>query len=574
VTSLIRLASKTSAPLGRTALCVLVAIFAVCLQACFAACGTAQEAPATYPVSGMVEDSLTHQPISRALVEGNGEAVLTDSNGHFELQLPASFTQFTVRRPGYETDVPWVHGTQHAVRVGPDMAPLAFYLTPSASITGHVSLSSGDIAGGLRFALYRQRLVEGHSRWMQEGSAETNSDGTFRLLSLEASASYVFCSMPSRDHLRAILPDSADSGYPGSCYPSGMDFTSAAAAPLKLAPGQQAQVEIALARQPFYPVSISVAGNMWRGGAPQVFDHSGRSVGFVLRNNQDGNFQISLPNGRYYAEVRTPSQSQQLYGRVDFTVAGASLAGLTLVPLPVRRIVVEVHREFTANSNSGPASGIQPDIKFISGQAAAPINLNWIPADKPLNGPMGANLRPVNDPPDNNRFEMDAPPQGTYWIGTSLYGSYVSSMTSGATDLLREPLTIGTGNSAVPIEMTLRNDMGWLKWRPKSSSTTASPSASNPEELPLVFVYYISQNRRQLNEWTMQGHLNEAPQLPVPPGTYLIAAFDKPQDIDLDSPEQMSRLTAHGQTVTVEAGATTEVQIDPVSTTDEEVASQ
>jgi hypothetical protein len=34
--------------------------------------------------------------------------------------------------------------------------------------------------------------------------------------------------------------------------------------------------------------------------------------------------------------------------------------------------------------------------------------------------------------------------------------------------------------------------------------------------------------------------------------------------IDLDDPDQMSRIAAEGQTVNIQPGATTEVQVDPI----------
>jgi hypothetical protein len=49
----------------------------------------AQNNPATYPVRGVVMNSLTHEPIARALVEAQGDGTLTDGNGRFELNLAA-----------------------------------------------------------------------------------------------------------------------------------------------------------------------------------------------------------------------------------------------------------------------------------------------------------------------------------------------------------------------------------------------------------------------------------------------------------------------------------------------------
>jgi hypothetical protein len=50
------------------------------------------------------------------------------------------------------------------------------------------------------------------------------------------------------------------------------------------------------------------------------------------------------------------------------------------------------------------------------------------------------------------------------------------------------------------------------------------------------------------------------------PGTYRLVAFDKPEEIDMDDPQSMARITSQGQTVTVEAGATASVQLDVIQT--------
>ena len=63
--------------------------------------GRAQDAPATYPVRGVVLNSLTKRPIARALVDGLSDAALTDNDGRFEINLTEGITNVSVRRPGY-----------------------------------------------------------------------------------------------------------------------------------------------------------------------------------------------------------------------------------------------------------------------------------------------------------------------------------------------------------------------------------------------------------------------------------------------------------------------------------------
>jgi hypothetical protein len=573
VSSFTQVARRIAAPSAPIAFQVLIGASIFWAQASLAPLCAAQETPATYPVDGVVENSLTREPIARALVQSNQDAVLTDSNGHFVLQLPAGAARITVRRPGYEGGTYGVRETMHIVKVGPGISPLTFFLTPSAGITAHVTLSSGDAADGLQFMLYRKRIVDGRSRWMQEGNWATGSDGVLRLPSLEAPASYVLCSSPSPDHLSTTGARAQVSGYPAACYPGGADLASATASPLRLAPGQQAQMEISLTRQPFYPITISVAGSTIHPGVPQVFDRSGRPMTFAMNTNQNGSFQVSLPNGSYYAEVRSWGPSEFYAGR-DFTVSGAPV-GLTLVPTPTHQITVEVHTEFTANPDRSPSPVIHMGIVGAGNRAVEPpINLSLIPADKPLAGPFGVNFRHPEGSSDSNLYEMDAPTQGTYWIEASRFDSYVSSMTSGATDLLREPLVISAGSSVQPIEITLRNDVGWLQLSARAPSVEASTDSSGAGDLSPVSFYCIplSPNQRRIYQAAVQAPFQETASLPLPPGSYSVVAFENEHEIDLDDQDEMSRLATHAQTITIQPGATAEIQMDPISGGEQEAS--
>ena len=125
-----------------------------------------------YPVHGTVVDSITHQPIARALVDSHQQGtVLTDNDGHFEFHLPAGSISFMVRRPGYE---PMRNEFRdHTVRVGPNMPELTFTLTPEALITGQITLSTADPADGIRVMAYHKHLVNGHPQWAIQNMATT-----------------------------------------------------------------------------------------------------------------------------------------------------------------------------------------------------------------------------------------------------------------------------------------------------------------------------------------------------------------------------------------------------------------
>jgi hypothetical protein len=540
----------------------------------------AQESPRTFPVDGIVENSLTHQPIARALVESNSTAVLTDGEGHFELYLPEGGAFLSIHRPGFGSAVPGNPIAQLLANVSAKSQPVTVFLTPVGSITGHVTLSSGDQAGGLQFVLNLKQIAGGHSQWTSVGNAVTDNDGTFRLSALAAPASYVLCTWPTQDRYDSPAPGAPVMGYPGACYPGGFDLNSAIAAPLALAPGQQAQLEISLTRQPFYPVSISVAGNSPRGSLPlMVYDRSGRPSNVSMRfNNQTGAFDFNLPNGSYYAESRGFG-NPPLSARLDFTVAGGPVSGLTLVPAPVVPIRVEIREEFTANPP--PAYGGARVIGQVSDGGAhgggpngdqPPVQISFDPVDRPLGGNMGSNMR--SDPASADTFLMDPPQPGAYMLDVRAFGPqiYAASVTSGSTDLLREPLIVGTGNSGQPIQIVLRNDTGFLQCTTKADpASTPVQTTIQPSPIP-VFVIPIGAAPRQIYPYyALDARFGPRP-LPLPPGKYLVLAFENDRQIDLDNADAMSKLAAQGQTVTIQPGATATLQVDPILDDDEEAA--
>ncbi len=540
-----------------------------CTVAIAAACCAAQEPAATYPVRGVVENSVTHQPIARALVEvdaaGNRDVVLTDSDGHFELSLPEGGFAILIRRPGYGQGM----DLRREVKVSADTPAVTFYLSPQASITGHVSLSGGDEADGLRFFIFRKQSNEGHVRWVQMGMTATDSGGDFRFVELDAPASYVLCSDPSPDDARAVTY-----GYPSICFPGGTDFSSAASAPLTLSPGQAAEVDIGLTRQRFYRVSIATA-NLPQGQGASIEIHnqgSPQTASAMQRSMQPSTVAAELPNGNYYAEARIWGRTAE-YGRVDFKVSDGPIPGLIVNPQPLQPLMVEVHKEFTA-SNSNFNGRLNLNGGWIQNDDNPGMNLTLIPADSLFENPFSGNLHRPEGSADRDLFEMDEVKPGRYWVRADSFQTYVNSITSGSTDLAREPLTIGPGGSSAPIEITLRNDTGEIECKVDSGANAASAAGPGSGEIQLISVYAIPQ-------FAHSGRIAEILGAPIgnfgfpnlAPGLYSVIAVNGNHEIDTDDPDELARISARGKTVSVEAGGAVQVQLSPIES-GEESASQ
>src|SRR3954453_5018839 len=124
--------------------------------------GPAEGAPLTNvartTVHGVVKNAATGEPLARALVRIEGDAVtgaLTDGEGRFEISgVPLGPQAFQVMKPGYideaagaggrATIVNGASNSEHNVYVAGDMPELAFKLAPTNAIRGEVELSTGD----------------------------------------------------------------------------------------------------------------------------------------------------------------------------------------------------------------------------------------------------------------------------------------------------------------------------------------------------------------------------------------------------------------------------------------------
>jgi hypothetical protein len=512
------------------------------------------QGPQFYTVSGVVKDRLSGEPIERALVDAQSDAVLTDSEGRFELRIAEGVTRLQVHRPGY---VDSMRFGGPMVRVGENMTPLTLYLTPAASITGRVTVTNGGDAPSITFTAYRRRTISGHERWMQAGIATTNSEGVFTMFDMEAPAAYVLCSRAAEDQSGPRRARRTGTGYASVCYPAGPGDGTANM--LNLGLGQRAEVEIPITQQPFYPVTFVEQNNpKGRGMSIQIYDQSGLATGSAVMHNQDGQTaEIDLPNGTYYAEAQAWGDSIS-YARVDFKVSDGPVSGLRLALQPLAPIAVEIHKEFTATAEPPDRAGIGSAEDMNGG-----VNLLLIPVDDIAGGGGGQPLRHTPGA-DSGHYEVMNLKPGRYWVQASYFlGGYISSIASGGVDLMREPLAVGVGSSAEPIHITVRNDFGEIDCT--VNSVVAEPSTPDMQfylmHSPVVFAIPDGPRGATPLQATFFG--GRPVQISnLAPGTYHVIALDSFRDLNSVDPQELAKLIAQGKTVTVAPGGTVNVQLD------------
>jgi hypothetical protein len=188
----------------------------------------------------------------------------------------------------------------------------------------------------------------------------------------------------------------------------------------------------------------------------------------------------------------------------------------------------------------------------------------------------GANLRPPVGPNDKS-LVIDNVAPGRYWVRVNSSRGYAASVSSGGVDLLREPLVVGHGGSAAPIEITMRDDMASFDGavegaNPQIANSDPAGAAPTLQSGPLAYVYCIPQpdSPGQFTQaWvSADGKINSQQ---LVPGVYRILAFRHPQnDLEFRNAEAMRAYESKGQLVRLVGGQTEHLQIQAVSRASED----
>ena len=214
-----------------------------------------------YTLSGTVVNSVTGEPIRRALVSlfyNQQVSVMTDSDGRFEFEgLQRGRTSVSAQKPGFfgeqELAGSGVRGRLSQFAVSPDAPAAVIKLTPEAIISGRILDTDGLPIRGLILRAVTQKVVQGRKEWQQGLIARTDADGAYRIINLMP-GSYFLIAGPGRAPAFVTgTDDTSDLGYPAVTYPSET-------APLRINAGQQVEANFSIKPEPFFSVSGSVSG--------------------------------------------------------------------------------------------------------------------------------------------------------------------------------------------------------------------------------------------------------------------------------------------------------------------------
>ena len=562
-------------------------------------------------IRGAVINSVTQEPIGRALVYSpdNRFATMTNSEGRFEFDLakaepnenkdqnsgsansggPANIcsaqgcTNYTsangggyriatliARKPGFLNDQRPTQSSQQDTT-----KEVTISLTPEALVLGRVVLPTSEPSDTIQLELYRRQVQEGRAHWVRAGSASTKSNGEFRFADLTA-GSYKLLTRELMDRDPLIFdPRGQLYGYPPIYFPNATDF--GAAQIIQLTAGQIFQADISLVRHPYYQVKVPVANGANLHGVV-VSPQGHRGPGFALGyNDQDQMIEGLMPNGNYTLEASSfgPIAAS---GVSVISVKGSAVDGPRMTLVANGSISVNVKEEFTSNEDANQSDSnftISDNGGTRSFRAGGPrryLNIRLEPADD-FGQERTIGPRPPTGP-DDDSLVIEGVQPGRYWVRVDTSRGFVAAVTSGTTDLQHHLLVVGPGGSSAPIEITMRNDTAeldgviegapaQLDGSPALKARTGTVSADGA--LAHIYCIPLPDSAGEFKEIWVPAEGKFGPQA-IPPGTYRVLAFDQPQpELEYRDPEAMRAYDAQGLLVRLVAGQKEHLQLPLVS---------
>jgi hypothetical protein len=558
----------------------------------------------TDTIHGIVINSATHEPIARSLVSSpdNRFAALTNSEGRFEFTLPRVDSipeggsdgriqsairnrpyMLMARKPGFLADSNGqVQNLQNEA-----LKDLTLTLTPESLIVGAVTLPTSEPPDSIMLQVYRRQVQDGRARWVPAGGAQSSSDGQFRFADLPAGTYKLLThELLDRDPLTVdplTLPRSNDPrgqlfGYPPVYYQSAPDFGSAAT--IQLAAGQTQMVSLSLVRLPYYRVKVPVVNAPDNGVTVRVYAHGRKGPGFSLGyNNSDHAIEGMLPDGTYTIEASSFG-TNGVTGLQIITIKGAPIDGPSMTFVSNASIPVNVKEEFTSADNPGSMTWNINGRNTVIKSPRRYLNVTLEPADDFGVGPQ-VSLRDPRRADD--ALVIEGAPAGTYWVRVNSSRGYPASIRSGNLDLQHEPLVVGAGGTASPIEITMRDDTAEIS----GTVEGVTPPAQGPANVsgaggdargwtfyaPLgrqaaahIYCIPLADSSGQLTEIWVSPDGSFVSQ-GLAPGAYRLLAFDREQhELAYRSPEAMRTYDSKGPVVRVVGGQKEHVQLQLIST--------
>lgn len=495
-------------------------------------------AQSRHTVTGTVINSVTGEPIRRALVRINGPEQhfgFSGPDGRFQIDGVPDGTFFVIaQKPGFfdELSIPHPIGYHAAsfVAIGPTTGDVQVKLIPEAKVQGRIVDGDGEPVEGVAVNLIAQELANGRRQWQSRGGSSTNENGVYHVDNLQPGR-YMIRSEP-----HSVFPGYWKAGsdgrlvpevYASQFYPNAPDFSAAQL--IDLQAGEQTEADFTLSTTRSFTVSGTVQGVQSGGMWIECLDSEGVQVSSGWRlGRRPGSFAVSdIPAGSWI--IRFHSNDGQ--GHTYFAEQLVNLSASNIDDLQVQ---LQLPPAIPIHIANGPDPRINLQLQLISDRG-------W------QNNSFAAFPQP-GDPPGSLAFR-DVPP-GVYKLSFQSFGAgCVESVMSGNVDLTRNDFTITAGSAPPPIDVSLLTDC----------ATISGSLTGNGEQMNGVVILVPASSSMQPTVMVVQG--NGKFTLPnVAPGEYRLYAFSDITGLEYANPDALRDFPS--QQVQVTAGQQAQVEIE------------
>ena len=218
-----------------------------------------------YKITGKVVNSITGEPIGRAVVRINGstnQQMFTDGSGRFEASdIPEGQIAITAQRPGF-VDSQMNSGRfqrSQMITVGPSTPSIEVKLMPEGFIKGKVTNNEGEPVEGMGLQVMFQQINNGRKDWLPRGGAQTDENGEYEIEDLPPGQYLIHTSTRAVFFVNAPSQGSPYTDvYPAQFFPNAPDRSSAQ--PVTVGAGQAAEADFRLSPVPSYSITGTVSG--------------------------------------------------------------------------------------------------------------------------------------------------------------------------------------------------------------------------------------------------------------------------------------------------------------------------
>jgi hypothetical protein len=460
------------------------------------------------------------------------------------------------------------------VRVAASMPDIVLRLHPLSLLTGQIQLSTGDPASAFYLDLLRRSVRHGRIVWEALRGGNTDNQGHFHFPDIEPGI-YTIHTVPHLENHPIGMVDPASArdvhrnGYPAVYYPDAR--TLAGAGQIQVEPSDNAQADITLTLEPFYPVTVAVTTPSGQRFVPSaiadssshkppmaasIVDGEYKYTGYFATYDQGtGTIQADLPDGMYVMRAFVNQQSAgpalmgdskagYAFGFVPLNVAGHPLPNLLMPLFTPGSHLLRVHRP--------------PDLKPPTGASTLNgVNRVWLSAADPLT----SDKDQVDGRRQGDSFELMFNPLRPQWLHAKAgYEFCIGAVTGNGVDPAREPISSNPAGPNPPLDLYLRNDCAQLRLALPSSVNADAPGLVPSYTVYVVPDFETIQDAVQTTVSPLQE--DRAVLGLLTPGSYHVYTFAEPVELPYRDPGAMAQMQVSGQAITLAPGENAQLVLE------------